>query len=250
MDLRYTFGENAEDYDRFRPRYCPELFQEIFQYANLKPKASAVEIGPGTGQATQVFLQAGCKVRAVELSPKMAAYLREKFAGQAQLTVSCCSFEDFQAGNSSMDVVYSATAFHWVPEEIGYPKILQMLKPGGTLALFWNHPAVSQENCTLYEEIQAAYGRHRLTGKPPKKYEEVAQTIARYGFRDVQTKLFHSSRTFSAEDYIRLLNTYSDHQTMEPNAKATLEQDIRQAILAAGGMVQLTDTMDLYLAKK
>jgi predicted component of type VI protein secretion system len=109
---------------------------------------------------------------------------------------------------------------------------------------------VSRENRTLYEEIQAAYGRHRLTGKPPKKYEEVAQTIARYGFRDVQTKLFHSSRTFSAEDYIRLLNTYSDHQTMEPNAKAALEQDIRQAILAAGGMVQLTDTMDLYLAKK
>ena len=61
MDLRYTFGENAEDYDRFRPRYCLELFQEIFQYANLKPKASAVEIGPAPDRQRKFFCRRGAK---------------------------------------------------------------------------------------------------------------------------------------------------------------------------------------------
>lgn len=40
----------------------------------------------------------------------------------------------------SLNIRYSATAFHWIPEEIGYPKVIQMLKPHGTLALFWNKP--------------------------------------------------------------------------------------------------------------
>ena len=34
------------------------------------------------------------------------------------------------------DLVYSASAFHWIPEEIGYSKVYEMLKPGGAFARF------------------------------------------------------------------------------------------------------------------
>jgi len=31
------------------------------------------------------------------------------------------------------DLVYSASAFHWIPEDIGYSKVYDMLKPEGAL---------------------------------------------------------------------------------------------------------------------
>jgi hypothetical protein len=31
-------------------------------------------------------------------------------------------FEDFECPDYSIDLIYSATAFHWIKEEIGHPK--------------------------------------------------------------------------------------------------------------------------------
>ena len=80
--LEWTFNTRAELYDRMRPGYPKELYQDLFAY---KPVDAALEEG---------------------------AY----------------------------DLVYSASAFHWIPEEIGYPKVYGMLKPGGAFARFANHP--------------------------------------------------------------------------------------------------------------
>ena len=66
MEKKLSFNENADNYDRLRPRYCSELFADIAAYAGLKKGAAALEVGPGTGQATQPFLDLGCRVTAVE----------------------------------------------------------------------------------------------------------------------------------------------------------------------------------------
>lgn len=53
----------------------------------------------------------------------------------------------------SSDLVYSATAFHWIPEEIGYSKVFSILKSGGVFARFANHPFKDKENPELSHEI-------------------------------------------------------------------------------------------------
>lgn len=49
--------------------------------------------------------------------------------------------------------MYSATAFHWIPEEIGYSKVFSILKSGGVFARFANHPFKDKENPELSHEI-------------------------------------------------------------------------------------------------
>lgn len=56
-----------------------------------------------------------------------------------------------------MNLVYSASAFHWVPENIGYPKVFSMLKSGGVFARFANHPYRAKDNLPLSEEIDRIY---------------------------------------------------------------------------------------------
>ena len=55
MDLRMRFNEDVVNYDRYRPTYCRELFEDIFSYAQLPAEAEVLEIGIGTGQGNCPF---------------------------------------------------------------------------------------------------------------------------------------------------------------------------------------------------
>jgi 16S rRNA (adenine1518-N6/adenine1519-N6)-dimethyltransferase len=54
---------------------------EIVAAAELEPGDQVVEVGPGLGVLTRRLLAAGASVLAVELDPRLAAYLRRELAG-------------------------------------------------------------------------------------------------------------------------------------------------------------------------
>lgn len=255
MDKRYTFNEDADNYDRWRPTYCKELFEDIIKYSELNDQKKAIEVGIGTGQATKPFLMTGCAVTAIELGEELAEYSKEKYKEYKNFRVCNTRFEDFEGAPSSVDVIYSATAFHWIPEEIGYPKVLEMLKPNGTLALFWNKPFVTRQDDLLYKKIQSIYQKYRpsnnkMIENDTERYKKISETIKSYGFVDLQMKLYHNTRIFTANDYINLLNTYSDHRSIPVSIKSSFESEIKNAIIENGNGLNIYDTMDLYLAKK
>ncbi|MGI5899044.1 MAG: class I SAM-dependent methyltransferase [Christensenellales bacterium] len=253
MDIRKTFNEDAANYDRFRPRYHPRLFSDIAAFCGLDHSKQALEIGLGTGQATLPFLKTGCNITAVELGEDLAEFSRQKFSEYENLTIINSSFEDFETG-TAFDLIYSAMAFHWIKDEIGYPKAHGLLKKGGTLALFWNHPSAASEDDQMHVEIQKVYAKYRPSARPKPHGEEdcraIAEKIARFGFADVEFRLYHGERNFSAQDYIGLLNTYSDHIALPPEIKGVFEKEIAEAINNLGGTMTVFDTIDLYLAKK
>ncbi len=252
MDMRLTFNQDAERYESARPTYCRELFDAIIGYAALDATREAIEVGIGTGQATKPILDTGCSVTAIELGDRLAAYCADKYRSYPNFTVLHMPFESYTAPRK-VDLLYAATSFHWIPEETAYPKAYDLLNSGGALALFWNRPSV--EDPRLHEALQQAYARHTPHMKAPERSldalcEKLHQTIMRYGFIDTRVRLFSGSRTLSAAAYLALLNTYSDHISLEPEIRQALFADIGQAIMAAGGRVTLRDDMDLYLGRK
>ncbi|MDF2505280.1 methyltransferase domain-containing protein [Clostridium sp.] len=255
MDERFTFNEDVINYDKWRPTYCKELFNDIIQFSELSKNNKAVEVGIGTGQATMPFLITGCYVTAIELGKELAEYSKEKFEKYENFSVYNTSFEDFECDDSSFDILYSATAFHWIPEKIGYPKALNLLKNRGTLALFWNKPFVNREDDLLHQKIQSIYQKYRsssdkLIENDTARYNKISKTIRSYGFRDLQVKLYHQTRVFNSSSYISLLNTYSDHRSMAEHTKQLLYNEIENAILEHGDVINVYDTIDLYLARK
>ena len=90
---------------------------------------------------------------------------------------------------------------------------------------------------------------------PPSEYtEEQAEKRARiaekYGFEDIEYRLFHRIREFCAEEYIELLRTYSDHIAIDEPIRNSFFDEIKQAIHEHGDVLKLYDTMDLQLARK
>lgn len=253
MDLKHTFNEDAVNYDRARPGYVGQLFRDIIDYSGIQAGQYAIEIGIGTGQATPPFLAHGVHVTAVELGENLAAYCRQKFAEEQALDIVCDDFMAYDAAEACCDLIYSATAFHWLPNPGGYQKAMKLLKPGGTLTLFWNHPYPNREEDPSNRVNRRVYAMHRPIEKPLREWTDTSVRIAELtaaGYVDVQAKLYQRVRTLTTEEYIALINTYSDHRALSAAQRNAFEEDMRRGLAEVGGHINIYDTQALYLARK
>ena len=258
--LGWTFDTVASTYEKFRPGYVDELYKMIFDYITLNGYSNAVEVGIGGGQATLPILKTGCNLTAVEYGEEFSKLCKEKFKEYSNFSVITNKFENENFQDNMYDLVYSASAFHWVPEEIGYTKVFSMLKSGGAFARFANHPYRDKGNLPLSEEIDRIYGEYYYKfynekQESPKEYTEEralqrAKIAEKYGFEDIKYAMFQRKRIFSASDYCTLLGTYSDHIVIEESIRKEFFSKIEDAINNFGGSFTVYDTIDLQLARK
>lgn len=258
--LGWTFDTVADTYEKLRPGYVDELYQTIFEYKPINNTNRVVEIGIGGGQATLPFLKSGCNLTAVDYGDNFCEICREKFKEYPNFSAVSGKFEDIDFNNNEYDLIYSASAFHWIPEEIGYRKVYSMLKDGGVFARFANHPYRDKGKPDLSKEIDEIYAEYyyKYHNKEREKLVEYSEEQARsramiaekYGFTDIQYKLFYRTRTFSAKEYIMLLGTYSDHIAIEEKIRTEFFSKIEAAINQHGGEITIYDTIDLQLARK
>lgn len=253
--LETTFNEIYAEYDKWRPTYVSELYKDIMDFKQISQSSNALEIGIGTGQATVPILEKGCFVTAIELGDKLAEYTKQKLYKYNNLNIINMAFQDYECSDNSFDMIYSATAFHWIPEEIGYPKVFEMLKSGGIFARFANHPYKDKGNEELDLAIREVYSKYMSDSKLSPEYgetqcEKMVEDIKKYGFIDVNYKLYHRTRTFNAKEYVSLINTYSDNRALEENKRNEFHKEIENAIDNYGGKITVYDTIDLELARK
>lgn len=255
MNKALLFNEDELNYDKYRPAYPKEVYDEIFSYALLHENSQLLEIGIGTGQATEPFLKAGCKVTAAEIGDKLSAFVGRKYRDYGNFQVINSDFMTGSFKPSEYDLIYSATAFHWLPMPEKYEKAQGLLKPGGTLALFWNRPFVNRANDETNTASKSVYDKYRPSDKKQAEFNEkdchkIANELKESGFVNVKSKLFHRIRVLSADEYICLINTYSDHRMLSADIRKHFETDMRNAINSVGGKINIYDTVDLYLAQK
>ena len=254
-ELEWTFDTVASIYEKVRPGYVDSLYQKIFNFINIDGASNVVEIGIGGAQATLPILQRGCKLTAVECGKHFSELCKEKFKNYPTFSVITSKFEDVNFESDTYDFIFAASAFHWIPEEIGYKKVFSMLKSGGAFAQFANHPFRDKGRKELSDEIQKLYCKYMNFSTAPNEYnekmaEQKANLAYAYGFKDIKYHLFKRTRTFSAKEYVTLLGTYSDHISLEEKKRKEFFSKIEETIDKYGGKITIYDTIDLELARK
>lgn len=253
--LEWTFDTQAEKYEKTRPGYVAELYNDIFEMIDINKDSNVIEIGIGGGQATLPILKTNCKLTAVEYGENLANVCCEKFKQYPNFSAVVGKFEDSDFEKNSFDLIYSASAFHWIPEEVGYKKVYALLKSGGVFARFSNHPFKDKDREGLYEAIQDVYAIYMPKSSAPKEYTEKqaferANTANKYGFIDISYKLYHRTRTFTSKEYTELLGTYSDHIAIEEKTRKKFFSEIKSVIDSFDGKITIYDTIELQLARK
>src|ERR671939_1835642 len=255
--LRTTFEEVPELYDRARPLYPAELFDDLVTLAGLRTGARVLEIGCGTGQATLPLAERGLEVVCVELGARLAAAARRKLAGFPRVEVVHALFEEWEAEEASFDAVVAFTAFHWIDPEMKYAKPARLLRPGGTLAVAETDHVQVEGGDPFWAEVQADYDAvvPSEDNRPPPRPEEVDDLRAELEetglFAEVEVRRYLADVTYSAEEYIAVLDTYSPNRAMEPAKRERLFERIRRRVDASpGGRVRKTYLFTLNLARR
>jgi ubiquinone/menaquinone biosynthesis C-methylase UbiE len=154
------FANAADVYERARPSYPDEAVAWLVERTGLGPGSTVVDVGAGTGKLTRLLVPSGARVIAVEPIPEM----RVKIEGAEVVDGTA---EALPLPDASADVVTVAQAFHWFDHERALPELHRVLKPGGSLVLFWNMRDLDDPIQREVEELLAPFRREaplQLTG--------------------------------------------------------------------------------------
>lgn len=247
------FDDVAELYDRVRPRYPAELFDDLAVLTGVPPGARLLEVGCGPGQATRDLLARGWHVHAVEPGEAMAARARENSAGQP-FTVDIARFDDWDPRGATFAMLFSATAYHWVDPGHRWSLAAAVLRPGAALALVTNrtvaggtfddvYRASAGLHASLAPEIEFGLpepaqsildrihtGRHDIgaiwTTAEPKSGPSLAGPL----FTPPELRSYEWTVTYDTADAVGLLSTYSPYLRVPPERRAPLLTGIADII--------------------
>jgi SAM-dependent methyltransferase len=234
--LRLSFESAAELYDAARPSYPEELINDLVDLTKLRCGARLLEIGCATGKATRPLLERGFSVVCVEMGPQLAERGRRTLAG-LPVEIHVANFEDWQSEPETFDLVYAATAWHWLDPMIRYRKAHRLLRPGGHLAFWSARHAFPAGFDPFFSEIQEVYdtiGESREGEWPPAPPDEIADDSAEIEasglFEAIQVRRYVWETLYTADEYVALLNTFSGHITMGTAKRRHLYAEIQQRI--------------------
>lgn len=250
--LRTTFEQVPELYARARPSYPPRLFDDLVALARLPVGARIVEIGCGTGQATLPLAERGYAITCVELGERLAAIAQRTLAAFPRVTVINADFETWQPEQSGFDAVVAFSAFHWLAPGVRYTRTAELLHERGSLAFVSTAHVLPPDGDPFFVEVQADYDAV-LPGHPsaddafyappwrlPRpdaladhSDEVVNGEIGASGrFGEVSARRYLWDVTYSADEYVAVLGTYSHQLALDAELRGRLVERIHRRIEA------------------
>lgn len=246
------------DYEIARPGYPIELFNDIMDFSIIKRDAKILEIGSGPGQATDYFVKNQYSITGLEIEEKQVQHLLKKYSGYHNFNSICSSFEEYDDLKETYDLIFSATAFHWIRPEVGYPKAYNLLKKGGVIAVFWHMSSIIEPKAEMLIEIRNIYRKLAPEFDDYLSLEE-AEDLHNLRLSEIQTynlfdrpvfKIYRWNDEYTAERYLKLINSFSNFHDLDNDKKKNILDTVADYINSKNGKVVVPQEVILYMAKK
>jgi SAM-dependent methyltransferase len=127
-ERRLAFGPAARDYAAGRPSYPIEAVR----WALPAGARTVLDLAAGTGKLTERLLELGLDVHAVEPLAEMRAAIPPA-AHPVDGTAEAIPLPD-----ESVDAVTVGQAYHWFDPAAALAEMRRVLRPDGSIGLFWN----------------------------------------------------------------------------------------------------------------
>jgi ubiquinone/menaquinone biosynthesis C-methylase UbiE len=148
------FDELADEYDRFRIGYAPELYDALEAYG-IRAGSRVLDVAAGTGLATRELVARGALVTGIDLSEPMLERARRHVANATFLHGRAEELP-FEAG--TFDAAVSAQAFHWFDRSRALAELVRVVRPGGAIAIWWKELMRGDTLRLVREEVSHEVG--------------------------------------------------------------------------------------------
>jgi len=232
--LRTTFDAAADLYQQARPEYPEQLYDALVEAAGINPGDRLLEVGCATGKATIPLARRGFRITCLEIGPDLVAAARRNLTDFPGVEITESAFETWHPlVDDQFELVFAATAWHWIDPAVRYQRAWELLRPGGHLA-FWSATHVIPDGGDpFFAEIQDVYeeigeGLPEGTASPRPGALPDDRVIEQSGlFENVVVRQFDWEVSYNAEEYLALLDTFSGHIAMEASKRDHLYAEIR-----------------------
>ena len=148
------FDELAERYDRYRIGYASELYDALFEHG-LHRGDTVLDVGTGNGLVARALTERGCAVTGIDVSERMLACARERVP---TATFALAAAEALPFDAASFDAAVSAQTFHWLDEPRALAELERVVRPGGTIAIWWKGLIRGDAVRLVRESVAAEFG--------------------------------------------------------------------------------------------
>ena len=226
MSERFSFEVvDATDYDELRPGYAAEAVAWLVEASALEPGSPVVDLAAGTGQLAAHLVGHDLAVVAVEPASNMRAVLAERLPAVRLVdgTAEALPFDD-----GAVAAVVVGNAFHHFERDAAFRELHRVLRPGGTLALFWAWPLEEEQRAmpgidAIYVAVDRArrdaaiVAAYRSWADPPRTAD---------GFGPWKRREFPLTHVFPSARLADLYATSSDIGAMAPADRRALLEEI------------------------
>jgi SAM-dependent methyltransferase len=233
----HWYSSAALAYDKARPRYPEALISHVAHLVQLGSHSRLLEIGCGSGIATTAFAGYQCPILCVEPNPDFCEIAKRNCKQFQKVIINQSSFEEWPLEVSAFDMVVSASAFHWVQPEVGYPKVADTLRDNGYFVLLWNkEPQPTSDVCQLLAESYLQMGLSSLGQfETEEKRQQMLKALVQPAiesrlFKEVDSRQITVDIRYTAEDYLLLLSSYSPYLSLEESRRNNLFEMLRRKI--------------------
>lgn len=250
------YSAAADAYNKTRPRYPKNLIHRVVELAQLPTEAKILELGCGPGTATVAFAELGFSMLCLEPSQASCQLARQNCANYPTIQIQNTTFEEWDLEAKKFDAVLAATSIHWISPEVRYAKAAEALQDNASLILLWNTQL--QPEYEVYQVLDEVYKRHAPSLALYESRETQAENLRSFGqsmvdsgrFKDLVSEQLVCEVTYSVDDYLALLSTYSPYIELEPQSKDALFKGLREKIQNFGGNIQLSYLSIFQVARK
>lgn len=137
-DPKERFTSRVDDYVRYRPGYPRAILDYLSESCGLNPLSVVADVGSGTGILTELFLENGNLVYAVEPNDAMRAAAEMRLFDRPKFISIAGSAEETTLPEGSVDIVVAGQAFHWFDARAARREFKRTLKVDGPVVLIWN----------------------------------------------------------------------------------------------------------------
>jgi len=248
-ELAFSFGRIAAEYDDVRPDYAPESLDRAEEVLGLEAGSRVVDLAAGSGKLTRALVPRFAEVVAVEPNDEMRGVLAGRSAG---VRVLAGTAERMPLPDACAEAVFVGDAFHWFDGPAAVAELGRVVRPGGGVALLWNHwwsdgddgtvnsldpplPAAAQ---ALFDEVYVRSGRAAAR-------DSMADPLAAFAdgpFGPLVEEPFPRTEELSGAQVVDLFSTVSSMASLRPGEREELKQRLR-ALLEPSYRLEITSVL-------
>ncbi len=246
MKLKETFSTIPEQYDKARLDYPAQMFRDILSYSKLKKNDAILEIGTGTGKATEPFAKTKHPLIANDLSKALLSIAKRHLKKYKNVRYIAQPFEDIKLADNRFGLIFCAQALHWVMPSVRFTKTRRLLRPGGTLAVFWNFNYYNKWIGKMAMALHKKYSR----SKGGKANAIIDDLKADRHFTDVKIKTYFRNIRMTHQEYVTMQTSYSWYLNLSSNRKKMALEDLWRGTEKFPNPITIPIKTKLIMARK